>query len=131
MPGSVDFVFLDIGGVLYDDRIYAEAWRRALREAGGAFADEDFDQEYAACRTAQDRSFRRHLADRFVGADADLDLLEELAARHWYYPPSALHADTSARHGLGLRLFFERCRPGKAHPSSLSPAPSFVDLAAF
>jgi len=108
VPGSVDFVFLDIGGVLYDDSIYAEAWRRALREAGGAFADEDFDQEYAACRTAQDRSFRRHLADRFVGADADLDLLEQLAARHWYYPPSALHADVQlsleALRDAGFRL---------------------------
>lgn len=45
MPGSIDFVFLDIGGVLYDDRIYAEAWRRALREAGGRFTDEDFDRD--------------------------------------------------------------------------------------
>ena len=93
MPGSIDFVFLDIGGVLYDDRVYAEAWRRALREAGGDFTDREFDEEYAACRAAQDRSFRRRLADRFMGADADLAELEALAARHWDYPPSALHID--------------------------------------
>ena len=48
VPGAIDHVFLDIGGVLYDDRVYAEAWRRALREAGGTFTDEAFDAEYAA-----------------------------------------------------------------------------------
>ena len=108
MPGSIDFVFLDIGGVLYDDRIYAEAWRRALREAGGGFADEEFDQEYAACRAAQNGSFRRRLADRFIGGDADLDRLERLASRHWHYPPSALHADVlqslEALRDAGFRL---------------------------
>jgi FMN phosphatase YigB (HAD superfamily) len=93
MPGSIDFVFLDIGGVLYDDRVYAEAWRRALREAGGRFTDEGFDREYAACRAAQDGSFRRRLADRFIGSEADPARLERLASRHWHYPPSALHDD--------------------------------------
>ena len=93
MPGSIEFVFLDIGGVIYDDRVYAEAWRRALREAGASFTDAEFDEEYAACRAAQDRSFRRRLADRFLGTDADLAALETMAARHWDYPPSALHDD--------------------------------------
>ena len=67
MPGAIDHVFLDIGGVLYDDRVYAEAWRRALREAGGTFTDAAFDDEYAACRAGQDRSFRVHLATAFLG----------------------------------------------------------------
>jgi HAD superfamily hydrolase (TIGR01549 family) len=93
VPGTIDHVFLDIGGVLYDDRVYAEAWRRALREAGGAFTDAAFDDEYAACRASQDRSFRVHLATAFLGVDADVRALEALAARHWQYPPSALHAD--------------------------------------
>jgi HAD superfamily hydrolase (TIGR01509 family) len=108
VPGSIDFVFLDIGGVLYDDRIYAEAWRRALREAGGRFTDEDFDREYAACRAAQAGSFRRRLADRFIGPDADLAQLERLASRHWNYPPSALHRDArstlEALRDAGFRL---------------------------
>jgi putative hydrolase of the HAD superfamily len=96
MPGSVDFVFLDIGGVLYDDRVYAEAWRRALREAGAEFTDGEFDAEYADARREQSRSFRRRLAQRFVGPHADLQHLELLASRHWHYPPSALHDDARA-----------------------------------
>ncbi len=93
MPGAIDHVFLDIGGVIYDDRVYAEAWRRALREAGGTFTDAAFDDEYAACRAGQDRSFRVHLAAAFLGPDPDLRALEARAARYWQYPPSALHAD--------------------------------------
>jgi HAD superfamily hydrolase (TIGR01509 family) len=93
VTGGVAFVFLDIGGVLYDDRVYAEAWRRALREAGGTFTDAEFDDEYAACRAAQNGSFRARLASRFLGGDVDVRALERLAARHWEYPPSALHGD--------------------------------------
>ncbi len=90
---GIEHVFLDIGGVLYDDRVYAEAWRRALREAGGTFTDDAFDEEYAACRAGQDRSFRVRLATAFLGPDADLETLERRAARHWAYPPGALYAD--------------------------------------
>jgi putative hydrolase of the HAD superfamily len=93
VPGSIEQVFLDIGGVLYDDRVYANAWRRALRDAGGSFTDEAFEREYAACRAAQDRSFRLRLAEAFIGSDADIEALERLAARYWSYPPSALFAD--------------------------------------
>jgi putative hydrolase of the HAD superfamily len=93
VPGAIDHVFLDIGGVLYDDRVYAEAWRRALREAGGTFTDPAFEDEYAACRASQDRSFRVHLATTFLGPDADVRALETRAARYWQYPPSALHTD--------------------------------------
>jgi len=93
VTGAIDFVFLDIGGVLYDDRVYAEALRRALREAGAVFRDEDFEEEYAACRAAQNGSFRRRLATRFLGADADLDALERLAWKYWQYPPGVLYPD--------------------------------------
>ena len=93
MPGSIDFVFLDIGGVLYDDRVYAEAWRTALRVAGATFTDDEFDAEYAAARAGQDRSFRVRLAERFAPDDVGLPELEAEAARHWAYPPSALHDD--------------------------------------
>jgi len=93
VPGAIDHVFLDIGGVLYDDRVYAEAWRRALREAGGSFSDAAFEDEYAACRASQDRSFRVHLATTFLGPGADVRVLETMASRYWHYPPSALHVD--------------------------------------
>lgn len=96
MPGSIDVVFLDIGGVLYDDRVYAEAWRRALREAGASFTDEAYEAEYRACRAAQSISFRGRLATRFCGPEADLHGLELSAARYWTYPPGALHADVHA-----------------------------------
>jgi putative hydrolase of the HAD superfamily len=107
VPG-IDYVFLDIGGVLYDDRVYAEAWRRALREAGGGFTDTAFDEEYAACRAAQDRSFRVRLSTAFLGPEPDLDALEARASRYWHYPPSALHADAlptlEELRGAGYRL---------------------------
>jgi len=97
VPGAIDHVFLDIGGVLYDDRVYAEAWRRALREAGGSFSDAAFEDEYAACRASQDRSFRVHLATTFLGPGADVRVLETMASRYWHYPPSALHVDVVPR----------------------------------
>jgi putative hydrolase of the HAD superfamily len=93
VTGAVAFVFLDIGGVLYDDRVYAEALRLALREEGGVFSDEDYDAEYAACRAAQDGSFRRRLATRFLGPAPDLEALERSAWKHWAYPPGVLYPD--------------------------------------
>jgi HAD superfamily hydrolase (TIGR01549 family) len=108
VPGTIDQVFLDIGGVLYDDRVYANAWRRALREAGGSFTDEAFEREYASCRAAQNLSFRVRLAEAFIGPDADVEALERLAARYWNYPPAALFADViptmEALRDAGYRL---------------------------
>jgi len=108
VPGTIDQVFLDIGGVLYDDRVYANAWRRALREAGGTFTDAAFEHEYAACRAAQNQSFRMRLAATFIGPHADIDALERIAARYWNYPPTALFADVvptlETLRGAGYRL---------------------------
>jgi putative hydrolase of the HAD superfamily len=108
VTGAVAFVFLDIGGVLYDDRVYADALKRALREAGAVFGDEEFEAEYAACRSAQNGSFRRRLATRFLGDDPDLDALERLAWKHWAYPPGVLYDDVvpalQALGGAGYRL---------------------------
>jgi HAD superfamily hydrolase (TIGR01549 family) len=131
MGGGIDIVFLDIGGVLYDDTIYARAWERALREAGAAFDDAAFDAEYARARADQRGSFRRRLTDRFLGVDADVERVERIAARYWSYPPTAVHDDVrptlellrgryrlgivanqpsevrSAMHRDGLETFFE------------------------
>jgi FMN phosphatase YigB (HAD superfamily) len=105
---NVAFVFLDIGGVLYDDRVYAEAWKRALREAGAEFSDDAFEVEYTAVRAAQNVSFRSRLATRFLGPHPDLPRLEASAARHWQYPPGALFDDVvpclEALRAAGYRL---------------------------
>jgi putative hydrolase of the HAD superfamily len=88
----VEIVFLDVGGVLYDDTVYARAWNRALREAGARFTDDEFDEEYARARAEQSGSFRRRLIARFL-PEADLRELEAIAGRSWTYPPSALYED--------------------------------------
>jgi HAD superfamily hydrolase (TIGR01549 family) len=89
---TIEMVFLDIGGVLYDDTVYARAWHRALRDAGARFTDAEFDEEYRRARTEQSGSFRRRLIARFL-PEGDLRELETLAARYWHYPPSALYDD--------------------------------------
>lgn len=86
-------VFFDIGGVMYDDRVYARSWQRALRESGAEFTDEEFEVEYAAARAAQSESFRRRLTKRFLGSDQDLAAVEARAARYWAYPSTALYPD--------------------------------------
>jgi putative hydrolase of the HAD superfamily len=88
----IEIVFLDIGGVLYDDTVYARAWNRALREAGAEFTDDEFEEEYARARAEQSGSFRRRLIARFL-PEGDLRELEAIAGRYWTYPPSALYED--------------------------------------
>jgi HAD superfamily hydrolase (TIGR01549 family) len=89
---TIEMIFLDIGGVMYDDTVYARAWHRALRDAGARFTDAEFDEEYTRARTEQSGSFRRRLIARFL-PDGDLRELESLAARYWHYPPAALYDD--------------------------------------
>jgi HAD superfamily hydrolase (TIGR01549 family) len=89
---TIEMVFLDIGGVLYDDTVYARAWHRALRDAGARFTGAEFEEEYTRARTEQSGSFRRRLIARFL-PDGDLRELESIAARYWHYPPAALYDD--------------------------------------
>ena len=86
-------VFLDIGGVLYDDTVYARSWERALRESGAMFSDEEFDAEYRAARAEQSGSFRRRLAVRFLGESVDLERVKQIAETYWAYPPESLLPD--------------------------------------
>ena len=95
-PPGIEIVFFDIGGVMYDDTVYARSWMQALREAGAVFTDEEFDAEYTATRAAQAGSFRVRLTTRFLGPDADLSEVEALAARYWAYPATALYPDVVA-----------------------------------
>ena len=105
----IEIVFFDIGGVMYDDTVYARALHTALRELGAVFTDEDFHRVYREARAAQAGSFRRLLATRFLGPDPDIAALEAAAARHWAYPPSALEPDVrpcldalAGRYRLGI-----------------------------
>ena len=91
--GPLEMVFFDIGGVMYDDSVYARSWQLALRESGARFTDAEFEAEYAAARAAQSESFRRRLTKRFLGSDGDLAAVEARAARYWAYPPDALYPD--------------------------------------
>jgi len=89
----LEMVFFDIGGVMYDDTIYARALHTALRALGGRFTDEEFDRVYRRARAEQAGSFRARLATSFLGPTADMAALEAEASRHWAYPPEALHDD--------------------------------------
>ena len=107
--GGIEMVFLDIGGVLYDDSVYARSWERALREAGASFTDEEFDDEYRSARAAQSGSFRKRLTARFLGPGFDVSKVEEIASRFWAYPPEALISDVkpcleqlSKRYRMGI-----------------------------
>jgi HAD superfamily hydrolase (TIGR01509 family) len=90
---SIEMVFFDIGGVMYDDTVYARALNTALRTLGATFTDAEFDDAYRDARAAQAGSFRLLLARRFLGSDADIGALEAEASKHWAYPPGALHPD--------------------------------------
>jgi FMN phosphatase YigB (HAD superfamily) len=106
---DIRVVLLDIGGVMYDDSVYARSWSRALRASGARFTDREFDAEYAAARAAQAGSFRRRLTERFLGPGADIGPVERLASEMWAYPPEALYSDVvpclealAGRYRLGI-----------------------------
>jgi putative hydrolase of the HAD superfamily len=106
---GIQMVFLDIGGVMYSDRRYRESLRKALRELGGAFSDEEFDDEYLRCRQDQAGSFRRRLTERFLGDVSRSPEVEEAASKHWRYHPADLYPDVkptleklSERYRLGV-----------------------------
>ena len=109
MPRVIQMVFFDIGGVMYSDTIYTDALRRALRDLGATFTDEEFAAEYALARAAQSGSFRKRMAARFLGPGADVNELRDAAKRYWAYPPDALEPDVkpcldalAGRYRLGI-----------------------------
>ena len=105
---ALDVVFLDIGGVIYDDRIYRRAVLRGLRDLGAQVTDEEYEAAYEELRRAQSASFRDALADRFLSPEADRGVVTRAIAPHWANPPDALHEDVrsclEALAGAGYRL---------------------------
>jgi HAD superfamily hydrolase (TIGR01509 family) len=92
VSGGVDIVFLDVGGPIYDSRVWARAALGALRELGAEVTEEDFWLEYDRRRRAQS-SFTRGLAERFLGPDADPAAVAARVEPRWRYTPEALHDD--------------------------------------
>ena len=89
MTDGLEAVFLDVGGPIYDDAIYAAAIREGLRALGARVDDEAFARVYERCRREQ-AGFTRPLASAFA---VDVTALRRAAAGFWSYPAEALHAD--------------------------------------
>ena len=87
-PG-IDVVFLDIGGVIYDDRVYRRAVLRGLRDLGAAVTEEEYEAAYEELRRAQGASFRDALADRVLSSEGD-----RAAGARAVAPPTHLPAPT-------------------------------------
>jgi HAD superfamily hydrolase (TIGR01549 family) len=104
----VDVVFLDVGGVIYSDAPYERSLKLALREMGAAFTDDEYTEAYEECRRAQQGSFRRRLARRFLGSEDRVQELAAWAAPHWRYDPEALFPDAAGC----VRVLRERYRLG-------------------
>lgn len=106
---SLEVVFLDIGGVMYSDRVYRDALLSALREIHPDIPGRAFADAYDECRRDQAGSFKERLARVFLGPDADAADVERRASRYWQYPSDALEADVvpclerlQARYRLGV-----------------------------
>ena len=90
---GLQVVFLDIGGVIYDDRVYRRAVLRGLRDLGAAVTEEEYEAAYEELRRAQGASFRDALAERFLSSEVGRDEVTRAIAPHWANPPDALHDD--------------------------------------
>jgi putative hydrolase of the HAD superfamily len=89
MSGYIQAVLFDVGGPIYDDRVYAKALLTGLEQLGAQVSAAAFNDEYERCRREQ-AGFTRPLAERFgVSPDA----LAQAASRSWRYPPTALFPD--------------------------------------
>jgi HAD superfamily hydrolase (TIGR01549 family) len=105
---AIDVVFLDVGGVIYDDTVYRQALLLALRDLGASVADDAFDREYERCRDLQGGSFRRRLAAAFLSdgtVDERTEALRRRASRYWSYTPGALEADVLPVLGILKRRY--------------------------
>ena len=105
---ALDVVFLDIGGVVYDDAVYRRAVLRGLRDLGADVGHEAYEAAYEELRRGQNASFRDALADRFLSGPVEREAVTRAVARYWTNPPEALHQDVrpclEALAGAGYRL---------------------------
>jgi HAD superfamily hydrolase (TIGR01662 family) len=104
---DLDVVFLDVGGPLYGDRPYYQALFRAIWQQRPEANEEEFWQEFEACRRDQWGPFTKRLVTRFLPEDR----YEDVVARGrelWTYPPDSLQPDVRE----GLRALHGRYRLG-------------------
>lgn len=95
---TVQAVFFDIGGPIYDDENFATAVLAALddllAEQGRPPADRArFRDVYDGVRAAQAGSLRRALAAEFLGDERRRDDLHARTRRYWRHGPGSLHPD--------------------------------------
>jgi len=90
--GRIDMVFLDIGGVVYDDARFARAILLALRDLGADVRDTEFTAAYDELRQRQ-TAIARGLAARFLPEGEDWHRYRARIAAHWDHPPEALYPD--------------------------------------
>jgi len=105
-------VFFDIGGVMYDDTVYARALNTALRTLGATFSDAEFDDVDPARADEDFANFRAEVeVCRAVAARFELDHLTHSERRdididvRWVY----VHMiEEYARHNGHADLIRER-----------------------
>src|SRR4051794_14787882 len=88
---SLELVFLDVGGPIYDDRSYWHALLDALRELGAEVSDGEYAAEYEQQRREQG-GITAPIIRRFLGA-VDPAEAAPLIERRWRYEPDALYPD--------------------------------------
>jgi HAD superfamily hydrolase (TIGR01509 family) len=94
MAGRVEVVFLDVGGVVYDDATYFRAMLQGLRDLAVDVPEAEVRAVYDRGRQAQAGSIRAALARRFLGdGEAGVAALAGAARRHWTHPAEALLPD--------------------------------------
>lgn len=95
---TVEAVFFDVGGPLYDDENFVTAVLAALDEMRSEQGREPVDRIrfrvlYDRVRAAQSGSLRRALAAEFLGDEGRRDELHVRTRRHWWHPPGSLYPD--------------------------------------
>lgn len=90
---SLKLVTFDVGGVIYQDDVFARAVRLGLSDLGADVSDEDFNRIYDEVRQNQAGSIRSKLAVEFLGGPEHKQALVEATDKHWVFASSDLHED--------------------------------------
>jgi HAD superfamily hydrolase (TIGR01549 family) len=91
----IDVVFLDVGGPIYGDRPYYEAYLQAIKEVRPDADESMFWAEFEAARRDQRGPFTARLGGLFVDEDLLPDVVER-GRELWHYRPEDLQPDVRA-----------------------------------